>query len=209
MMSPSRSSSMESVRTFNPEPTFISAKNAIPEEVAKTLMDLVDEKGTTSPWYANPKCLEYQIANPFSKDKQDTDPRIRSVLPDLFFLAESCMRHINWGFKNSAFNMVFGYHGFWILKYNQGSEFKIHHDFSSGENGIRPFIAATASVLLNDNYSGGELSLYDSDDNKYTLNDCKNKLSLKIWDGFTRHSVDPITEGTRYSLVIHYTGTLK
>jgi len=200
---------MESVRTHNPEPTFISAKNAIALDVAKILMDLVDEKGTKSTWYSNPMCLEYQIANPFVKEKHDSDPRIRQVLPDLFFLAEDCMRHINWSFRNSAFNLITGYHGFWVLKYTQGSEFKVHHDFSSGETGIRPYVAATASVLLNDNYSGGELSLYDSNDSKYPLINCKDKLSLNIWDGFTRHEVTPITEGTRYSLVIHYTGTIK
>jgi hypothetical protein len=200
---------MESVKTHNPEPTFISAKNALTPEVAKTLMELVDEKGSVSTWYSNSKCLEYQIANPFREAKDDSDPRIRSVLSDLFFLAESCMRHINWGFKNSAFRYATGYHGFWILKYTEGGEFKIHHDLNSGENGIRPLVVATASILLNDNFSGGELSLYDSDSKEYPLSNHKDKLSLKIWDGFTNHSVSPVTNGTRYSLVIHYTGALK
>ena len=58
---------MESVKTHNPEPTYITAKNVVSEELASKLIDLVDERGKRSEWSYNPDCTEYQIANPFSK----------------------------------------------------------------------------------------------------------------------------------------------
>jgi len=200
---------MESVKTFNPEPTYIKANQAITPEVAKTLMELVDERGGKSKWFANPKCLEFQIANPFSDKREENDSKIISVLPELFPLGQSLMRHINWGFKNSGFDVVTGYHGFWILKYEEGGQFEPHCDLDSGPNGIRPVIFATASILLNDDFSGGDIILFDSDGKESIIHSTKDKYSVLVWDGTTRHCVKPITQGNRYSLVIHFTGITK
>jgi len=208
MMSPSRSSSMESVKVHNPEPTFISAKNAVTEETAKILMELVDERGQTSDWYENPKCLEFQIANPFS-DKRVNDHRTIKVIPELFGIAESCMRHINSSFKNSAFNVALGHHGFWVLKYEESGHFEKHCDFDSGQKGINPTVIATASILLNNDFEGGDLVVYDCIGNPSMINKEKLKYSLNIWDGFTQHKVTPITSGKRYALIMHFTGIEK
>jgi len=200
---------MESVKTLNPLPTLIKGKKAISEQVATSLMSLVDERGKTSEWYSNPKCLEYQLANPFALVRGDNDSRIISVLPDLFNLAESIMRHINWGFKNSAFDIATGYHGFWILKYLENGQFEQHCDWDSGPNGIRPPIVATASILLNNEFEGGEIIIYDANGDEAIRDDLKEKYAVTVWDGHTQHKVLPVTKGTRYALIIHYTGISK
>ena len=204
---PSRNLGMESVKTNNPEPTYISATNVVSEELAKKLIELVDERGKRSEWSYNPDCTEFQIANPFSKFRSSNDAEIIGVLPELFGLGESFLRHINWSFSNNVCDIATGHHGFWILKYDEGGEFEAHCDWDSGPNGIRPPIVATAGVLLNEGFRGGEMVLFDSKGNPTIID--QQRGSAVVWDGFTQHRVATITEGVRYALVIHYTGTIK
>jgi len=198
---------MESVNPHNLEPPYISATEAISVDIASTLIDLVDERGKRSEWSYNPDCMELQIANPFSKFRVKNDEAIISVLPDLFGLAESIMRHMNRFFQNNVCDIITGHHGFWILKYETGGQFDLHCDWDSGPNGIRPPIVATACILLNDDFTGGETLLLTSDAQQTIIP--REKLSILMWDGFTQHQVAPVTEGIRYALVIHYTGTIK
>jgi hypothetical protein len=198
---------MESVKTVNPEPTYITADNVISEELSAKLIDLVDERGKRSEWSYNPDCMEYQIANPFSKVRGSNDEKIIDVLPDLFSVGESFLRHINFSFCNTVCDIATGHHGFWILKYDANGGFDSHSDWDSGPNGIRPPIVATAAVLLNEGFRGGEMVLYDSKGNGSIIE--QHRGSGLVWDGFTQHRVATITEGTRYALVIHYTGTIK
>ena len=109
---------MESVKTHNPEPTYITATNVVSDEFAQKLIDLVDERGKRSEWSYNPGCMEYQIANPFSKVRSPNDDQVIAVLPELFGLGESFLRHINWNFKNNVCDIATGHHGFWILRYD-------------------------------------------------------------------------------------------
>lgn len=83
----------------------------------------------------------------------------------------------------------------------------MHCDWDSGPNGIRPPIVATACVLLDDNFSGGETLLFDASGEQSIIK--RKKGDIIMWDGFTQHKIAQITEGTRYALVIHYTGTIK
>tara|TARA_R110000824_G_scaffold240938_1_gene429557 strand:+ start:58 stop:642 length:585 start_codon:yes stop_codon:yes gene_type:complete len=194
---------MENLVNHNPKEQYLTADNAVSPELAKTLCELVDARGVKSAWTYNPDCLEYQIANPFSKVQRKNDETIISVLPELFSLGESCMRHMNREFTNTVCETLTGHHGFWILKYMEGGGFDWHCDFDSGPNGIRPPISATACVLLNDEFEGGETLLV----NAGILD--REKLGVLMWDGFTQHRVAPLTSGVRYALVMHYTGTIK
>ena len=199
---------MKNVRTNNPEPTYITAEEAITPECAKTLMELVDERGKRSEWSYNPWCTELQISNPFSKVRSENDEKIISVLPELFSIGESLMRHVNWCFGNTVCELATGHHGFWILRYDKGGTFDQHCDWDSGPEGIRPPIVATAAILLNDWYSGGRTVLFDSTGAEAMIEQPK-LFDATVWDGFTQHQVEKITDGSRYALVIHYTGTIK
>lgn len=208
MRKASRSLLMKNVRTNNPEPTYITAEEAITPECAKTLMDLVDERGKRSEWSYNPWCTELQISNPFSKVRSENDEKIISVLPELFSIGESLMRHVNWGFGNTVCELATGHHGFWVLRYDKGGTFDQHCDWDSGPEGIRPPIVATAAILLNDWYEGGRMVLFDSTGEEAMIEQPK-LFDATVWDGFTQHQVEKITDGSRYALVIHYTGTIK
>jgi len=198
---------MRSVKPTNLEPPYISALEAVSEETASTLVSLVDERGKRSEWAYNPDCTELQIANPFSRFSVKNDEKIISILPDLFGLSESCMRHMNRYFQNNVCDIITGHHGFWVLKYEAGGQFSLHCDWDSGPNGIRPPIVATACVLLNDDFKGGETLLLTSNAEQTIVP--REKLSILMWDGFTQHKIATVTEGTRYALIIHYTGTIK
>jgi hypothetical protein len=195
------------VTVHNPEPTYLTAENVVTYELAEQLVDLVNERGKRSAWSYNPDCTELQIANPFSQVSRKNDEKIIDVLPDLFALGESFMRKMNLLFKNNACEYITGYHGFWILRYDAGGKFDLHCDWDSGPNGIRPPIVATACVLLNDQFDGGETLLLSPPDVEFIIP--REKYSVAMWDGFTQHRVAPVTSGQRYVLVIHYTGNVK
>lgn len=200
---------MLNVEVKNPLPTYITATDAVTQETADSLIRLVDERGKHSEWSYNPFCTELQIANPFSRTQTPNDEEIIKVLPELFGLSEGFLRYVNWNLKNTACEVATGHHGFWVLKYGEGGSFESHCDWDSGPNGIRPPIVATAAVMLNDDFEGGETVLFDSTGEEAIIEGGREKLSAIVWDGFTQHEVKPVTRGTRYALVIHYTGTVK
>jgi predicted 2-oxoglutarate/Fe(II)-dependent dioxygenase YbiX len=140
--------------------------------------------------------------------RTENDEAIVSVLPDLFSVGESFLRHINWNFQNTVSDIATGHHGFWILRYDEEGSFDLHCDWDSGPNGIRPPIVATAAILLNDNFEGGETVILDST-GKEAIIEQQEPLSALVWDGFTQHKIATVTSGSRYALVIHYTGTIK
>ena len=198
---------MESVNYHNIEPTYVTAEDVISQELADSLMALVDERGKKSDWSYNPDCLEYQIANPFSKIRNDPCEVVSELLPDLFTLGESFLRIVNSAFQNTICEITTGYHGFWVLKYMQNGKFEKHCDWDASYQGISPPVVGTVCIPLNDNYSGGETIIYDNGGTQKIV--YREKLTALAWDGWTQHSIAPITQGQRYALVIHYTGTAK
>lgn len=198
---------MKNVTGHNLEPSYLTGTQALSKDVMKSLMELVDNKGAKSTWSYNPDCTELQIANPFSVARKN-DAKTISVLPELFALGESCMRQMNRVFTNSAFEYISGHHGFWVLRYDEGGKFDPHCDWDSGPNGIRPPVVATACVMLNDDFEGGETYIIGHDQS--TTTKLKREVGdIVMWDGYTEHAISPIKKGTRYVLVIHYTGNIK
>ena len=198
---------MESVKVNNPEPTYITADKALSESVCSDLISLVDDFGKKSSWSYNPDCTELQLSNPFVKESIISDERVTRCLPELYRLSESCMRMGNLSFGNNACEAITGHHGFWILRYDEGGEFALHCDWDSGPHGIRPPVVATAAVLLNQDFRGGETIIMVSTGSQSLLE--RSQGSLLMWDGFTEHKIARVTSGSRYALVIHYTGIVK
>tara|TARA_R110002020_G_scaffold379488_1_gene590693 strand:- start:6055 stop:6654 length:600 start_codon:yes stop_codon:yes gene_type:complete len=191
---------------LNKEPRYITATDIVTPSVAKDLMSLVDDRGCVSEWDENPHTLEYQIANPFSRNERNIDAKDLEVLPELFQVGQSFLRNMNRDLNNTICEVVTGYHGFWIMKYEEGAEFAIHSDWGTSPESIMPPVVATLTVKLNDNYEGGELSHF-AGPHSYGVD-----IPLyggAVHDGFTDHKVSKITKGSRYALVIHYTGSIK
>lgn len=198
---------MESVEYHNIGPTYTCAKKVVSSELAETLISLVNERGKKSDWDYNPDSLEYQIANPFSAVRAPTDDILNKCLPDLFTLGERFLRVFNSSFQNTICDMVTGYHGFWVLKYSQNGQFEKHCDWDSSYKGISPPVVGTVCILLNDDFRGGETTIFDNQGTSILLN--REKYSSLCWDGWTQHKVSAVTEGDRYALVMHYTGIAK
>lgn len=76
-------------------------------------------------------------------------------------------------------------------EYGKDSYFDAHHD------GIN-FRIFSVGVILNDDYEGGDLILYDKD-NEYIVN--KKTGNVFIFDSKIKHGVTKIKEGTRYTLI--------
>ena len=85
-----------------------------------------------------------------------------------------------------------------IASYNQPGNKFIH-------NHVRKL---SMSILLNDDYSGGDFQFLLSDSGKQTVNTIElNKVgSIVVFPSYLEHRVSPITKGTRYSLVIWFLG---
>lgn len=191
---------------LNKEPRYITATEIVTPTIAEGLMRLVDERGCASEWDENPHTLEYQIANPFSKNARNIDAKDLEVLPELFQVAQSFLRHINRDLDNTICEMTTGYHGFWVMRYEEGAQFSRHSDWGTSPESIMPPVTATLTVKLNEGYEGGELSHF-SGAQAYNIN--VPLYGGAIHDGFTDHKVSKITKGIRYALVIHYTGSIK
>jgi len=194
---------------YNCAPTYLTASNLISPDSAKFLMDLVDSKGTNSEWTNNPSTLEYQLANKYKDNNGIDNPYYKDILFELNIIASIGFRHLSDTFANSAFSSILSHHGFWIMKYTESASFEPHCDFSSTEGGISPSVLGTLAILLNDDFTGGDLILYDSMGKVAYHQSSKTKYQGIIWDGFTMHQVSTIDAGSRYSLVIHYIGETK
>jgi len=97
-----------------------------------------------------------------------------------------------------------------ILKYEVGDFYDWHMDgcgtgASVARDKARPHIDGKArklsmSLILNDDYEGGDLILYDGGTMK------QNKGSMVFFPSYLHHKVSPVTKGTRYSLVMWFLG---
>ena len=86
-----------------------------------------------------------------------------------------------------------------ILSYTIGDKFSKHVDLSPNDTNPRIY---TLGVLLNDEFEGGELLVYDNINNQIlTLN--KIAGNCYIFESTIEHEVKEITNGVRNSLIIH------
>ena len=67
-------------------------------------------------------------------------------------------------------------------------------------NGFPPKLSM--SMLLNSNFKGGDLEIFGADIHPNLL----NPGDSVFFPSFMHHRVTPVTEGTRYSLVVWFTG---
>tara|TARA_R110002020_G_scaffold1459_1_gene6566 strand:+ start:3733 stop:4335 length:603 start_codon:yes stop_codon:yes gene_type:complete len=199
---------MENVNVLNCEPTIIEASNALSARTATTLIELVDKLGVLVDDSKGSRCYQYQIANPYNKLKSKEDfvtERLNAVLPDLFSLGESCLRHVSWNFTNSPFSEPLGHLGFWVRKHEKGMGTASGSAWERKQT--KPLIVATSYVLLSPAFKGGETRLLDSRGGSEAIQ-TRSALGVTTWGGFTKYKESPVTDGAKYSLLIHYTGTL-
>ena len=89
--------------------------------------------------------------------------------------------------------------GLRLIRYKTGQFMKIHTDkYPDAETGTLSWPAVTFTINLNDDFSGGELSLLDGE----LVIKVKARQGIFFPSNFLfPHSVEKVTQGTRYALV--------
>ena len=84
-----------------------------------------------------------------------------------------------------------------LLKYKKGGNYKIHTDHYTDSPRHLSII-----INLNDKYKGGDLTFFDQKQNEIKrLKLTKNSIVFFPSNFMYPHSIEPITKGTRYSIV--------
>lgn len=93
-----------------------------------------------------------------------------------------------------------------VTKYEPGQEYKWHVDQLNVDKPMRRKLSI--SLLLNDNFTGGELQLLETNS---LYNETATTVQLSagaaaVFPSWVVHRVTPVTSGTRYSLVAWMNG---
>jgi predicted 2-oxoglutarate/Fe(II)-dependent dioxygenase YbiX len=107
---------------------------------------------------------------------------------------EMALHHVNekYPFQHNSHSHT----GIQVLRYQQGHKFREHIDHYSGGPRI-----LSVSILLNDDYEGGQFSFWQGRHSAERFNEAGDALVFPSGLSFP-HQVEPITRGTRYSMVI-------
>jgi Rps23 Pro-64 3,4-dihydroxylase Tpa1-like proline 4-hydroxylase len=132
-------------------------------------------------------CDTIQLSQPFTI--QNNNIRLK-LDKDIFNIVSKCIQECSKLFKYLNVQEDTGYE---LLRYKQGGFYSQHSD---------TFLQAprlmSASLVLNDNYEGGEFAFFDRQ-LKYKLN--KGDVLMFPSTFMFPHEVMPVTKGTRYSIV--------
>ena len=160
------------------------------------------------------KFIDSNILNPDGANgvRVDKDTRIgkhnfnnQQWVYDLIWpYMEEANKEAEWNFEISSAE------SYQVAKYEVGDHYKTHMD-SIGTHSTR-YLAKdnpnlhnktrkmSMSLILNDDYEGGDLILYGAGKVKQEIG------SMVFFPSFLLHEVRPVTKGTRYSLVVWFLG---
>lgn len=193
------------VMICNSAPTSIQLENILEQGLADELIALVDERGKKTNYNGNPDTLELRLGGGTVGflGAGVADSREMQCLTQLQQLTTALLPYIQDAFKNTALETITGHRGFWLMRYGPGGEFTEHVDWSLDEEDDNSTPAvATLCVYLNEDYTGGQKFLAGQPI------DCP-ALGGEVHDGWTYHRVEPVEEGNRYIVCVHFLGTLK
>jgi len=165
----------------------------------KLCNDILNEYKNSNEWqYASVRgnninkevrnCTEINVS---SEETINKNLKIRKRIDDsIFDCTKEVIKKYNQKFKNCYVSKDSGYN---LLKYEKGGFYKQHVDsFTEIPRAI------SCSLILNNNFKGGEFSFFD---NKL-IHPLKKGSAIMFPSNFLYpHSVLPVTDGTRYSIV--------
>jgi PKHD-type hydroxylase len=104
--------------------------------------------------------------------------------------------------NNQFYNFnLYGFNSLQFTSYSPGGYYKWHMDTILGpQTNPEPPRKLSATILLNDNYEGGQFEFYTGYTDKAETPELK-KGSIVVFPSFMYHRVAPVTKGTRHSLV--------
>jgi len=159
----------------------------------------------------------------FAKDKKSFRRKIRNSnitwLNDLW-LYRYIHPYLNIANKNAGWNFQWNYsEHFQFTKYKKNQFYDWHRDSWDGVyekkddinfNGKIRKLSAICSLVEPEDFKGGELLFQPRDQTDPTIvQECKEILprgSIIVFPSFVYHKVNPVTKGTRYSLVSWHLG---
>jgi PKHD-type hydroxylase len=143
-------------------------------------------------------------------DEQYRDSKVKFIYLDqnaswIFNKLNNAIDYAN----NTFFQFdLIGYDYFQYTQYNKDQYYKAHVDMHFGMTDNVTYNAfsrkLSLSLLLNDNFEGGDLVLYQDTENPFTLE--KKKGRCYFFPSFLMHQVTTVTSGVRNSLVVWVMG---
>jgi len=197
---------------MNLENYFYIFENALPNKFCNDLIDYGEQQTTeiarTGDYEGNdsPKDLAKLYKTRNSSIVWMNEPWIfRQIHPYINEANKRCNWNFDWEFSESAQ---------WT-KYSKSQHYTWHQDaFSkpynkprSQEHGLIRKISVTVSLEDGNTYEGGDLEFSilspRYEDNKtITAKEARTKGTITVFPSFVWHRVTPVTQGTRYSLVV-------
>lgn len=185
--------------------TYMAFENALTKETCQQIIKLGKSK-----WIQGK--IQYDMQSKVKLHKKTRDSDVAWCDDD--WLYEICWSYLNtanvngnWNFKisscepmqitrykkNGHYNFHFDGNGF--TRYNMPEDQELHGKTRK----------LSMSIILNENYEGGEFEFFDGGVDRNTL--IKEKTgTVIVFPSYFVHRVRPVTKGTRYSLVAWFTG---
>jgi len=190
----------------NPAPTLITVRDLITEETAAYLRDCVDKRGKDTAYNGNPSTREFRLGGfeqmGFMGVGGAEDARDMHTISVLEEVIRPLKDQIEIAYKNTALEKILGHRGFWVMRYGEGGAFDEHVDWSLENDENSTPAVATMCINIGGDYEGGQKSVGGQ-------RVFAPYLGAEIHDGWTFHSVNPVTRGNRYIVCVHFLGTLK
>lgn len=167
-----------------------------PEECAAIIKDNSPEEWEEAGmWLDGKKTIDHSYRhteNCFIEKNEDTLWLFDKVLA----IVMSANQH-KWHFEIDFFEAI------QLAKYEEGMHYDWHMDLGPATAGNRK-ISMSVQLSADDDYEGGNLVL-DLGENGF---DAPREIgSVTVFPSFMKHKVEPVTKGTRYSLVVWCSGT--
>lgn len=138
------------------------------------------------------KCNTFWI-NDFFINNINNNETFKVILEDLNLIASSALDLYENDFPDIKKSLCREHSGFHILRYQKDGKYDRHIDDFKKD----AFRRLSCSILLNDDYVGGEFEFFDC----YKVNIKKNQVIVFPSTWQFPHKILPVTEGVRYSVV--------
>ena len=177
--------------------SYVTWNGAFSSEEIDRIVEYCDSQGT-------------ELGTTFSSDNESVknvrDSNVKFHHPNedtswIFHRLNDVIYSANQQFYNFNLN---GYAYFQYTTYDKDGRYDWHSDMAYGNNerdkNIQPR-KLSLSLLLNDDFEGGEFQINTGKESEPTIVDLK-KGQIVLFPSFILHRVTPITQGTRKSLVV-------
>ena len=167
-----------------------------PEECAKIIADNSPDKWEEAGmWKDGEKCVDHDFRRTHNVFIEKTEETIW-IFDKMLALCMSA-NQFKWQFEIDFFEAI------QLAKYDEGMHYDWHHDLGGGNAGNRK-LSVSVQLSAPDSYEGGDLVL-EMGENHFTAP--RELGSVTVFPSFLKHKVEPVTKGTRYSLVVWCSGT--